>query len=137
MKTKTLLIIGLAVFVVILLVYTIVRYIGTQTTQRGPIPITPQEQFDNTPALSEEAMEQMRESHRLNAPDVYLRNQTPVTQPTFIFDSYVNREQGQYVFTVQPKITSLQQVQEDVRVWLNSIGITNEQIESLTIEYKQ
>jgi uncharacterized membrane protein YagU involved in acid resistance len=82
---------------------------------------------DEAPWIGQEAVDEIEESNRINAPDVYLRNKLPVSQPTFSMDSYIDHERESYVFTVIPKIDSLQEVQQDLLDWLLSIDLNEEQ----------
>lgn len=93
--------------------------------------------IENSPALDEQSMRDIEESQRLHAPDIYLIGKMPVVEPTFNIDSYLDNQRHAYVFTVSPKIASLQEVQQNVFDWLLSIGLTEDQINTLIIEYAQ
>lgn len=136
---KTLIIAGITVSVVLLLILLILSFqtqFGRSSEAPEPTPTTLEDIIDRTPPLNQEALDQIQESNRLNAPDVYLHNQLPVVQPTFNIDAYIDRARSTFVFRVYPKTDSLLQVQQDVNDWLLSIGLTQDQIDSLVIEYQ-
>lgn len=130
--------IGIIILVMIVALFALIAmYVITNkrdTSDVSTISMEPAEQ-DYAPWIGNEAMTEIEDWNRENAPDVYLRNKTPVIRPSFSMDSYIDHKNETYVFTVIPKIDSLQIVQQDVYDWLTDIGLTGEQIESLVIEY--
>lgn len=89
----------------------------------------------NSPMMSQETFDAIEEEDRLNAPNVYIGNKMPVEKESFSMDDYVDKNRKSIVFVVKLKTISLQQVQEDVNNWLLSEGLTQEQIDTLIIEY--
>lgn len=135
---RTFIILGLIVSVVTLVTLVILTFQMNLNQSKNPSNTsnTVEDPFDQTPPLNQEALDAIQESNRLNAPDVYLHNQLPIVQPTFNIEAYIDRKRSSYVFTILPKTNSLQQVQQDVNDWLISIGLTQDQIDSLIIEYQ-
>ena len=134
MNKRILIIIGIIASILILTV--LVWFALKPEASPSDEPVTPEEEIhDQTPGMTQEELDQIQESNRLNAPAVYLHNKLPIVEETFIIDSYIDRERESTVFTILPKIESLQEVQQDVLDYLLSIGLTEGQINSLIIEY--
>jgi hypothetical protein len=143
MDTRKRIMIGgvvLAVIILIVLLWVALTPKPEPTAETpSPEPTTalPAEPFGDSGPLPQEALDAIQESNRRNSPTTYLASRLPIVQPTFTMDVYADYGRKSYVFTVTPKTTSLQQVQQDVLDWLLSIGLEESQIESLIIEYKQ
>ena len=145
MNQRRILIIGAILSIILLLLLVIVYITNRQRqednaqqqdqTPRQEVPIPTTSDVDFTQPPSQEALNRIEESHRIFAPTVYVMNKLPHDEVTYAMDFYLDEEREAYVFTVEPKISSLQQVQQDVLDWLLGIGLTEDQIGTLIIEY--
>lgn len=133
-KTIYLLTAGLILLVISIIILGMSFRSGSASEEPGEIQ-QQEDLLDNTPWIGEEAVIETNEYHKNNAPDVYIRNKMPVNTNTFSIDYYVDKERETYVFTVIPKVASLQIVQQDLYEWLVLQGLNEKQIDALSIEY--
>lgn len=70
-----------------------------------------------------------------NAPDVYLANRVPYKTTTFSVDAALSQATGTDVFTVLLTGANKQQAKQDFITWVKSQGLTDQQIQSLIINY--
>ncbi len=115
-------------------VLVVLTTLGIMWYMRSPNVSEPEIQVNNSPADDPPIAERLAAWNKVNRPDIYILNQLPIQQPTFDLTGDV-AEDGKITFTVKLKTISLQEVQEGVNAWLLSTGLTQEQIDTLVIEY--
>lgn len=133
MSTKAKIIIGI-ILVSVAIGIGIIAYLYTRQQASPATQQSKPTSFDS-PAMSQETLDEMKEFDRVNSPSTYLANMLPVDMTTFSMTYSIDKERKTLVFQVEPKELSLQLVQEDMQSWLISIGLTSEQIDTLIIEY--
>lgn len=133
MNKKSIILVGLVICVIVIIVALIFYVRKAKPVIKNEPPV--ENIFNDSPAMSKDSIDQMKEYDRVNSPSTYLANMLPVDMPTFNMTFSIDENRKAIIFLVEPKEFSLQQVQEDVQSWLISIGLTDIQIESLIIEY--
>ncbi|MFA6005858.1 MAG: hypothetical protein WC775_05240 [Patescibacteria group bacterium] len=93
--------------------------------------VTPGPSPDTRPV---ELISQIEEKHRVENPDIYVANKLPYIGSDFEMN-YDMAADGKITFTVRSSDFSGSELQRKVATWLLSLGLTIEQINSLTIEY--
>lgn len=69
--------------------------------------------------------------------DLYVANQTPFESDIFsITSEYTIEPPNHFYFKVQSKITDQSRITQEVHVWLQSLDLTQDQINSLDIRYQ-
>jgi hypothetical protein len=76
------------------------------------------------------------QQNRLEHPDIFLANQLPVERSDFSMRERV-ADGGYLHFVVTSSTLSGESLKNKVEAWLTELGLTSEQINSLTIEYSQ
>ena len=77
-----------------------------------------------------------QEYYKIQYPDVFLVNNLPYETSSFRVTNQTLRNDGVYVIQVTPKIENRAQIQQEFITWVQSLGLSPEQISSLIIEYQ-
>lgn len=74
---------------------------------------------------------------RQNQPDLYLYNQVPYTTATFaVSGSFQSTPQNHFAFIVTLERTNTDKSKQDFINWVKSLGLTDQQIQTLDISYQ-
>lgn len=112
---------------------------GFAFTVAGPTPET----LPNT-RPEQEVIDAENAYLREHDPDIYLSNYTPYGEESFSIVSYFNEEQDRYAFIVEPNVENryaevtpeiVAKMKADANRWMLSLGLTQQQINSLEIQY--
>jgi hypothetical protein len=82
------------------------------------------------------AAEVEEEFMRSENPDVFLRNNTPYEQAEFSVTSVYDERKSDFVFTVTAKSTDRLRAREAFITWMQSLGMTNDDISKLQVTYR-
>ncbi len=83
----------------------------------------------------ENMIEIQDEFNRSSQPDIFVQNMLPVENQPFTVEGRFDAAQGGYIFTVTGQ-SSLDELEQQFREWLISIGLGPQQIETLIIRYE-
>lgn len=144
-KSKIIIVVGTVLLILLTIVLLLVAIQSSPSlSQReepvvtgGPTVIPPPEiPIENdSPPPNQEAIDAFRADMIENAPDVYVKNYTPVERETFLLESKFDAANDRYTFVITPRVSSLQQVQQDVLDWFLEIRYPTDKIDQLFIEY--
>ncbi|MDP4011352.1 MAG: Ig-like domain-containing protein [Candidatus Roizmanbacteria bacterium] len=95
---------------------------------------SPQQKSPNT--RPEGLYEQQEQFHKENYPDIYVTNQTPYENDIFaIRAEFDSTPPGHFYFIITSKINDQERLSQEVNVWLQSLDLTQDQINRLDIRY--
>ncbi|HRN70309.1 MAG TPA: Ig-like domain-containing protein [Candidatus Woesebacteria bacterium] len=81
--------------------------------------------------------EQQLNNQKNNTPDLYVSNNTPYENNYFLATSeYASDPPAHFYLIIIPKDDNISQVQQAVTLWLQSLDLSQEQIDSLDIRYQ-
>lgn len=83
-----------------------------------------------------EGQKQLDDFQKASHPDVYLSNRTPYENESFLIDAFFkDTPAGHFAFTASIKTIPLANGKKELNNWLLSLGLTQDQINNLDIEY--
>lgn len=110
-----------------------------RTPTRTPSQVGADVQKKDDPYIfppTDEELKQEQNYYKVSYPDVYVVNQLPHESEKIRVEKKELRSDGVYVITVTSKIADSAAAQQEFLQWLQSLGLTAEQISTLTVVYQ-
>lgn len=82
-----------------------------------------------------ETVERLNQQLRETAPQAFLANNLPHSEPTFSMIFFHNKNTGSFRFTVVEKGSAAIKSKSDALYWMHSLKLTDQQIQKLTMTY--